>query len=413
MAVDFRFIIIGCGMMGAAAARHLSSMADGIALIGPREPDQRKAHHGVFASHYDEARITRTFDGNLAWGTFAARALDRYGEIEARSGISFYSEVGCLFAGPAPTDEQDYINRALAVSRSLGSDIETITPSELPQRFPYLAVDPDFSGYFERKRAGHINPRALVRAQIKLAEQGGVSLIEATATSVHDAGSHVEVTAGGRSYSAERVLVAAGGFSNIHALLPRPVDTRVMARTVAFYEIGEREMAVFGDMPSTIVLGDREEDHIYILPPVRYPDGKTYLKLGGDTEALCFERLEDAGAWFRSDGSAAERDHLSRVALQLMPELAGCRMTSAPCVANFTPTGYPYAGFTQSPRVAVLTGGNFVAAKSSDELGRLGAVLLAERRLGDQDFGGELTPVFAAIQDDTASFAGRKRQAAS
>ncbi|MBB4520888.1 NAD(P)/FAD-dependent oxidoreductase [Rhizobium leguminosarum] len=393
MAVDFRFIIIGRGMMGAAVARHLSSMADGIALIGPREPEERKAHHGVFASHYDEARITRTFDGNLAWGTFAARALDRYREIEARSGISFYSEVGCLFAAPEK-GEQDYIKRALTVSRTLGSDIETIAPLDLRRRFPYLAVDPDFSGYFERRRAGYINPRALVRAQTMLAEQGGVSLIEATATSVRDTGSHVEVTAGCRSYGAERVLVAAGGFSNFHTLLPRPVDTRVMARTVAFYELGEREMAVFGGMPSTIVLGDREEDHIYILPPVRYPDGKTYLKLGGDTEALSFSQLEDAGAWFRSDGSAPERDHLARVALQLMPELAGCPVTSAPCVANFTPTGYPYAGFTQSPRIAVLTGGNFVAAKSSDELGRLGAVLLAEGRLGDQDFGGELTPVF-------------------
>ncbi|PDS75912.1 FAD-binding oxidoreductase [Rhizobium sp. L43] len=395
MAVDFRFIVIGRGMMGAAAARHLSSMTEGIALMGPREPEERKVHDGVFASHYDEARITRTFDGNLAWGTFAARALDRYREIEARSGISFYSEVGCLFAGPTPKDEQDYINRALTVSGTLGSDIETIAPSDLRQRFSYLAVDPDFTGYFERKRAGHINPRALVRAQARLAEQGGVSLIEATATSVRDAGSHVEVTAGGRSYSAERVLVAAGGFSNFHSLLPRPIDTRVMARTVVFYEMGEREMAIFGDMPSTIVLGDREEDHIYILPPVRYPDGKTYLKLGGDTEALSFQKLEDAGAWFRSDGSAAERDHLSRIALQLMPELAGCPVTSGPCVANFTPTGYPYVGFTQSPRIGVLTGGNFVAAKSSDELGRLGAVLLAEGRLGDEDFGRALTPVFA------------------
>ena len=396
MAVDFRFIIIGRGMMGAAAARHLASMADGIALIGPREPEQRKAHHGIFASHYDEARITRTFDGNLAWGSFAARALDRYREIEARSGISFYSEVGCLFAGPPPKDGQDYINRALTVSRTLGSDVETIAPSDLRQRFSYLAVNPEFTGYFERKRAGHINPRALVRAQARLAEQGGVSLIEATATSVRDAGSHVEVTtAGGRSYSAERVLVAAGGFSNFHALLPRPVDTRVMARTVAFYEIGEREMAIFGDMPSTIVLGEREEDHIYILPPVRYPDGKTYLKLGGDTEMLSFSDLEDVGAWFRSDGSVAEREHLSRIALALMPALAGCPVTSGSCVANFTPTGYPYAGFTQSPRIAVLTGGNFVAAKSSDELGRLGAVLLSEGALGDKDFGGELTPVFA------------------
>ncbi|MBX4928776.1 NAD(P)/FAD-dependent oxidoreductase [Rhizobium binae] len=394
MSVDFRFIIIGRGMMGAAAARHLSSMTDGIALIGPREPTERKSHDGVFASHYDEARITRTFDGNLAWGSFAARALDRYRAIETSSGISFFSEVGCLFTAPEKS-EQDYIDRALTVSRTLGSEIESIAPSQLPGRFPFLAVDPDFRGYFERKRAGHINPRALVRAQAKLAEQGGVTLIEATARSVCDAGAHVEVTVDGKCYCAEKVLVAAGGFSNFHALLPRPVDARVMARTVVFYEIGEREMAIFGDMPSMIVLGDREEDHIYILPPVRYPDGKMYLKLGGDTETLSINRLEDAGAWFRSDGSAAERDHLCRIALQLMPALAGCPVTSGPCVANFTPTGYPYAGFTQSPRIAVLTGGNFVAAKSSDELGRLGAVLLTEGALSEADFGGELTPVFA------------------
>jgi glycine/D-amino acid oxidase-like deaminating enzyme len=70
-----------------------------------------------------------------------------------------------------------------------------------------------------------------------------------------------------------------------------------------------------------------------------------------------------------------------------MPDLAGCPVTTAPCVATFTPTAYPYAGFTSSPRIAVLTGGNFVAAKSSDELGRLGAVLMTEGRLGDEDFG--------------------------
>lgn len=100
MAVDFKVIIVGRGMMGAAAARHLSGMIDGVALIGPGEPAERKSHHGVFASHYDEARITRSFDDNMVWATLAARSLDRYREIEAKSGISFFSEAGCLFAGP-------------------------------------------------------------------------------------------------------------------------------------------------------------------------------------------------------------------------------------------------------------------------------------------------------------------------
>ena len=394
MAVDFKVIVIGRGMMGAAAARHLSAMTEGVALVGPREPVERKSHHGVFASHYDEARITRTFDDNMAWATFAGRSLDRYAEIEAKSGISFFTEAGCLFAGPAPQSGEGYLGRAIEVSAKLGVDFETLDAHGLRERFPQFSLRPSFSGYFEKRRAGHINPRALVRAQASLAEAGGVTLIDATVTGVRDAGTHVEVTAGDRILTGERVLVAAGGFSNFNELLPDPIDIRVAARTVVFYELGEREMAIFGDMPSTIVFGDRDEDHVYILPPVRYPDGKTYLKLGGDTEQRTFETLEDAGAWFRSDGDAAERELLVAAASKLMPDLADCPVTTAPCVATFTPTAYPYAGFTSSPRIAVLTGGNFVAAKSSDELGRLGAVLITEGRLGDADFGSELTPVF-------------------
>ncbi|MGG2476361.1 FAD-dependent oxidoreductase, partial [Rhizobium sp. BR5] len=42
----------------------------------------------------------------------------------------------------------------------------------------------------------------------------------------------------------------------------------------------------------------------------------------------------------------------------------------AACVVSKTPSGYPAIGFTASPRIAVLTGGNGTAAKSSDEIGR-------------------------------------------
>jgi sarcosine oxidase len=394
MAVDFKVIVIGRGMMGAAAARHLCGMIEGVALIGPREPVERKSHDGVFASHYDEARITRTFDDNLVWATLAARSLDRYAEIEAKSGISFFTEAGCLFAGPAPQPGQGYLGRAIDVSAKLNVAFEALEPATLRERFPQFSLRDDFSGYFEKRRAGHINPRALVRAQVSLAEAGGVSVIDATVTGVRDAGAHVEVTVADRVYTADRVLVAAGGFSNFNHLLPDPVDIRVAARTVVFYALGEREMAIFGGMPSSIVFGDRDEDHVYILPPVLYPDGKTYLKLGGDTEAQGFDTVEHVGEWFRSDGNPAERDMLVATVDELMPDLAGCPTTAAPCVATFTPTAYPYAGFTSSPRIAVLTGGNFVAAKSSDELGRLGAVLMTQGRLGDEDFGRELTPVF-------------------
>lgn len=394
MAADFKYIVIGGGMMGAAAARHLSHRTDGACLIGPGEPEDYASHDGVFASHYDEARITRRSDGDRLWATFATRSIERYREIEEGSGVRFYTEAGCLFAGPKPGSEADYLHRAADIARSMLLEVEKIPAPQLRPRFPQFDLPPHLEGYYEPALAGHVNPRALVRAQTELAKRGGVTHVEAMVTAVREEGDLVRVEAGGRSYRAERVLIAAGAFSNLNGLLPRPLDIRVAPRTVVFFELGEAEQAIFGKMPSTIVFTDREEDHVYILPPVRYPDGKVYLKLGGDIETGDLARLEDLHAWFRSPGDAVERQRLVDEALRLMPGLAGCPTSSAACVASFTPSGRPYAGFVGSSRVAVLTGGNFVAAKSSDELGRLGSVLLLEGGLGEDDFGSQMTPRF-------------------
>ncbi len=85
---------------------------------------------------------------------------------------------------------------------------------------------------------------------------------------------------------------------------------------------------------------------------------------------------------------------MKKRALSLMPELAGCPVTSGSCVASITRSGYPYIGYTQSSNIAVLTGGNFVSAKSSDEIGRLGAVLLLNGQLAEDEFAAEMAPVF-------------------
>jgi sarcosine oxidase len=73
-----------------------------VALIGPDEPADRWTHQGVFASHYDEGRITRILDADRIWALLAQRSIARYREIEARSGIPFYHEVGHLTVGPEP-----------------------------------------------------------------------------------------------------------------------------------------------------------------------------------------------------------------------------------------------------------------------------------------------------------------------
>lgn len=392
---DFKYIVVGAGMMGAAAARHLSAQTDGVALIGPAEPVDRKSHHGVFSSHYDEARITRGFDGDLVWAELAKRSIGRYSEIEARSGIRFYHEVGCLFAGNGKGLGGDYTAGAMGAREALGLDVEVLAPPQVADRFGMFALPGDYKGWFEPRNAGYVNPRALVRAQVSIAEAQGATLIRETANSVTDTASGVEVvTQAGQCYTAGKVIVAAGGFTNMAALLPSKVDMVATGRTIAFFELDAKKQAAFANMPSTIILAENADDIVYILPPVRYPDGKTYLKIGGESEKSGLETLDETVRWFHSDGTASEVAFLVKRAVELMPQLSGCPVTSGSCVASITRTGYPYIGYTQSSNVAVLTGGNFVSAKSSDEIGRLGAVLLLDGQLGEEEFAGQVGPVF-------------------
>src|SRR3546814_20993789 len=83
----YRIIVIGRGLIGSAAGRHLADLTDGVALLGPDEPADRAAHAGVFASQYDAARMTRVVAPDPAWAVTARRSSDRYADPEGRSGL--------------------------------------------------------------------------------------------------------------------------------------------------------------------------------------------------------------------------------------------------------------------------------------------------------------------------------------
>ncbi|TWF54387.1 NAD(P)/FAD-dependent oxidoreductase [Neorhizobium alkalisoli] len=387
MAKRFRYIVVGAGMMGAAAARHLSKWTDGIALIGPGEPANYESHEGVFASHYDEARITRTIDSDPVWARLANRSIERYGEIASESGVDFYSEVGCLIVGPKRGEGPSYVANVLGAAGRLGVSTETLTEPELAQRFDYFSFPKESEGVWEAKNAGHINPRRLVKAQNLLAERQGVERITETVSAMKQDGDTVTVTtAEGNTFVADKVLVAAGGFSINENLLPRRINLEVYARTVAFFEVSESELPALAAVPSLIWKWNEEQDGIYFLPPVRYPDGKTYLKIGGDPDDLILPTEPKIREWFRSGGRESTKRHLTEVMSRLMPDFDLSRSSMAACVTSFTPTDYPAIAMTEANRIGVLTGGCGAAAKSSDEIGRLGAELIFNGRIVDEAY---------------------------
>ncbi|QRM44988.1 FAD-dependent oxidoreductase [Rhizobium sp. BG4] len=390
MAADFKYIVVGRGMMGAAAAKYLAMQADGVAVIGPDEPENRRAHQGVFASHYDEGRITRTVDPDRDWARLANRSIARYAEIAAESGIDFYTEAGCVVVAPAGSD---YTRDTKNAADSLNVETRMLDGAALKQAFPYFALPQGCEGVFQREDAGYISPRRLVRAQSTIAEKRGATVIRDYVTAIRDEGGIVAVeTSGGRTVTAEKVLLAAGGFSISANLLAESVDMSVYGRTVVMFEVSEEQGAAFANMPS-LILETRDID-IYLLPPIRYPDGKLYLKIGGDPDDYQLKTDAELRAWFRTDGRPRARDHLMLITRRLVPDLKPLSVSSASCVVSKTASKHPMIGFTASPGIAVLTGCAGTSAKSSDEIGRLGAELLMTGEIAPQGYATDFKPAF-------------------
>jgi glycine/D-amino acid oxidase-like deaminating enzyme len=384
MAQHFDFVVVGKGMMGAAAARYLARSGAGVALIGPGEPADWKTHDGVFASHYDNGRITRTIDADPDWALLANRSIARYRAIEAESGISFYNEAGCLITGPS---SGSFVGAVASVATRFALDAPVMDRAALAARFPWFSMPGTSAGVFEASGAGHLDPRKLVAAQAACTERSGGTLIGEEVVAVKEGGDRVTVRLRtGDAVTADRVLVAAGGFSRAPDLLPRVPALIVKARTVVFAEIPDEMLDRYRDMPSWIDESADPTEHFYLLPPVLYPDGKHYIKIGGDPSDVAIEDEAAIRDWFRGQGGPEAIAHLTRVLRRAVPDLVDARMTSAPCVTTYTEHGYPYAGFVESDRIALLTGGNGAAAKSSDEIGRIGADLLLKGRLDEPDY---------------------------
>jgi len=370
-------LVIGNGLIGSAAAKYLSGTGQQVAIAGPLEPTDWAAHSGVFASHYDEGRITRMLDPDPLWAELGRRAIHAYPEIERESGLSFFHPGGCLKVAPDTPQFAELHASLEAVRKRLNlTTCERLRSAELQERFPYFALG-GYAGMLESGTAGHISPRTLVQAQTRIAQKRGATLVP----------SHVErlemnpdsVTAWcapGEQITASRVLVACGAFTN--GVLPTPLDFEEQLRIVLFAELDEAEAARLQTMPDVIQefadhpsLGD-----VYVLPPIRYPDGKILLKIGGVPHTPRVPESQDAlKAWFRTGACPEEVEPLEAALLALIPDLRATAFHTKPCALTYTSTNRPYLDTVVPERLFVAAGGCGLSAKSSDAIGHLAAQL--------------------------------------
>jgi sarcosine oxidase len=370
----FDYLVIGKGLIGAAAARYLSEQAASVVLVGPDEPTDWATYQGVFASHYDQGRITRILDSNLVWGTLAKRSIAHYRSLETRSGICFYEPVGMAQAGPAGT-----VAATAAVGNTLQADFASYSSEQLRTIHPALRFPAGFDCLLESGAAGYVNPRALVAAQVAVAQQQGVTVIRETVTAVSPHATHLDIhTDHGQRVQARKVLVAAGAYSN--SLLPQPLGLIRKPRTILLAEVSGAELERLRNLPAVIYDHGRPDaaiDGIYMLPPIRYENGRFYLKIGGDLPDLVpADSDETVRDWFNQGGSQREANALRQVIEDILPGLKADSYHHKPCVVTYRLPKYPIIDTLLPNQLVVATAGCGAAAKSSDEIGRLAAHLL-------------------------------------
>jgi sarcosine oxidase len=210
-------IVIGLGSMGSAAAYHLA--ARGTSVIGLDRftpPHTRGAHSGG-------TRIIRmTYAEGSAYVPLLRRAYALWDQIGEATGVPLIIPTGGLFLGPAASAT---VAGALRSAREHGLAYELLDASDVRRRFPAFTPGPDDAAVYD-EAAGIVTPEEAITTFLRLASQAGADLRygcavaswKATDTSV------VVTLADGTALSADRLIVAPGGWAG--GLLGLPIDVQ-------------------------------------------------------------------------------------------------------------------------------------------------------------------------------------------
>ncbi|MGD8993103.1 MAG: FAD-dependent oxidoreductase [Desulfobacterales bacterium] len=372
--MDFEYIVIGCGIMGSAAAMHLAAASKEVALIGPSEAMADADDAIPKASHHDEGRITRMLDADIFWSHMARRSIKRYRQVEKASGIQFFNECGFLWIDNAPVRVEQIVQRAADDAVTL----EQLAPEHIKEKFPYLSELGISAALYQPHNAGTINPRAYVRAMATCAQAAGARRFNDQVIHLNFTSEGVDLhTCANQTLRAAKILLTTGAYGAVERLIDQELSLSACRTGVVLVEVPRQAVDdELADMPSIISRTPPNRPNTYLLPPLKYPDGKFYLKIGIGEPGPLLNSADELNHWLRdgydNDVAAELLDELSRI----MPDLDLSGWKYMPCATCHTPDARPVVDLIGNGRVGLLLGGNGYAAKSGDALGELGAVMM-------------------------------------
>jgi sarcosine oxidase len=204
----FEYIVVGCGGIGSAAVYWLSRAA-GSEVLGL---EQFHLGHDRGGSE-DHSRIIRLSYHDQAYTTLTPHTYQAWSEIEDESGIRLVFETGGLDL-ESVEDAPDYINHYAGAMAAVGIPYEELSAQEVMDRFPQFTLDESVLGVYQ-PGAGFVDAGRANTVHIALARARGATVLdEAPVYGVRTAGEGVEVETAAGTFSARKLVVAAGAWTN-------------------------------------------------------------------------------------------------------------------------------------------------------------------------------------------------------
>ncbi|HJQ25318.1 MAG TPA: N-methyl-L-tryptophan oxidase [Blastocatellia bacterium] len=354
---SFDIVIIGAGVMGAAAACEAARGGARVALIDQARPPNPRAastdHSKVFRFAYPDAMYAR----------LAVEALAGWQAIEAEMGVQLLTPTGLLLMGKAESRLEVETAAALA---ALGLEAELMSSAEAAARFPQFNPAAFAHAVYDPSGAITHAERA-VETMIALAQRRGVTVIESLRVLRIEqaAGAKVRiVTETGGALEAGGALVAAGPWTRrlLPALSPHLVTTR--QEIVYFEPRRDHEAFAVGRLPIFIDFGSG-----FYGFPVHHANA---MKVGNHHRGLAVEMSEEptVGPEF----IARCRDFFA----EFIPRLADAAVRETRvCVYNNTPDeDFIIDWHTEVENVLIATGFSGHGFKFGPVVGRITAELL-------------------------------------
>lgn len=314
----FDAIVLGAGGMGSAACFELARR--GKSVLGL---EQFHLVHARGSSH-GQTRIIRTaYAEHPDYVPLAKRAFERWYELERLTGRHLLTECLCLNAGVSGSELVEGVKASV---REHGLAAEELTGDEIGRRFPAFRLPPEFSGVVEQA-AGFLYVEECVRAHIDCAVSlGAIIHAEEPVRTWKAVGNGVEVTTDRGTYSAAKLVIAAGAWAT-KLLSDIGVPLAVMRQVLLWFDSRDRA-ELFQRNRFPVFIADVPGGPIYGLPAI-------------DTFGLKVARHYNAPELPNPDGvnwdvTAADQEAVRPLVDEYLPGLGACTKGQV-CMYTVTP----------------------------------------------------------------------------